>query len=95
MREILNARNTDNCYLLAIMTTYVKTDQLAEVLTLIQSLMGEPKPPKAPHLKQKLTKLYAEDALKYVCWLVDADKLFDLALSVYDFKLVLMVAKYT
>ncbi|CAL1711610.1 unnamed protein product [Somion occarium] len=34
-----------------------------------------------------------EDAVKYIIFLVDADKLFDTALGMYDFSLVLMVAQ--
>lgn len=35
-----------------------------------------------------------EEAVKYVIFLVDADRLFDTALGMYDFSLVLMVAQY-
>lgn len=35
----------------------------------------------------------AEKALEYICWLVDVDKLFDIALGLYDFDLVLLVAQ--
>lgn len=35
-----------------------------------------------------------EDAVKYIIFLVDADKLFDTALGMYDFALVLMVAQH-
>lgn len=35
-----------------------------------------------------------EDAVKYIIFLVDADKLFDTALGMYDFSLVLMVAQH-
>lgn len=35
-----------------------------------------------------------EDAVKYVIFLVDADRLFDTALGMYDFTLVLMVAQH-
>lgn len=35
----------------------------------------------------------AEDAVKYAIFLVDADKLFDVALGMYDFSLVLLVAQ--
>lgn len=35
-----------------------------------------------------------EDAVKYVIFLVDADKLFDTALGMYDFSLVLMIAQH-
>ncbi|KAK0195983.1 pol II transcription elongation factor [Armillaria mellea] len=36
-----------------------------------------------------------EDAVKYIIFLVDADKLFDIALGVYDFSLVLMIAQHS
>ncbi|TBU27865.1 IkappaB kinase complex IKAP component [Dichomitus squalens] len=35
-----------------------------------------------------------EDAVKYIIFLVDADRLFDTALGMYDFSLVLMVAQH-
>ena len=40
----------------------------------------------APHL--------VEDAVKYIIFLVDAATLFDLALGMYDFSLVLMIAQH-
>ncbi|KAJ3932076.1 MAG: IkappaB kinase complex IKAP component [Lentinula lateritia] len=36
-----------------------------------------------------------EDAVKYIIFLVDADKLFDTALGMYDFSLVLMIAQHS
>ena len=35
----------------------------------------------------------AEDALKYVLFLVDVNEIYDIALGTYDFDLVLMVAQ--
>ena len=35
-----------------------------------------------------------EDAVKYIIFLVDADRLFDTALGMYDFSLVLMIAQH-
>jgi len=35
-----------------------------------------------------------EDALKYIIFLVDANSLFDTALGMYDFSLVLMIAQH-
>jgi elongator complex protein 1 len=35
-----------------------------------------------------------EDAVKYMIFLVDADKLLDTALGMYDFSLVLMIAQH-
>ncbi|GAA5885604.1 hypothetical protein JCM16303_001478 [Sporobolomyces ruberrimus] len=37
----------------------------------------------------------AEDAVKYIIFLSDANKLFDLALGMYDFTLVLMIAQHS
>ncbi|KIY46095.1 IkappaB kinase complex, IKAP component [Fistulina hepatica ATCC 64428] len=36
-----------------------------------------------------------EDAVKYIIFLVDSDKLFDTALGMYDFSLVLMIAQHS
>jgi hypothetical protein len=35
-----------------------------------------------------------EDAVKYIIFLADANQLFDIALGMYDFSLVLMIAQY-
>ncbi|KIJ66069.1 hypothetical protein HYDPIDRAFT_174791 [Hydnomerulius pinastri MD-312] len=45
------------------------------------------------HLRDSQPDL-VEDAVKYIIFLVDADKLFDTALGMYDFSLVLMVAQH-
>ncbi|KAG8220454.1 IKI3 family-domain-containing protein [Butyriboletus roseoflavus] len=45
------------------------------------------------HLRDSQPDL-VEDAVKYVIFLVDADRLFDTALGMYDFSLVLMVAQH-
>ena len=39
------------------------------------------------------TKVGAEEALKYLLFLVDVNELYDIALGTYDFDLVLMVAE--
>lgn len=40
----------------------------------------------------KSVKLGSKEALEYVSWLVKADRLFDVALTTYDFDLVTLVA---
>lgn len=40
-------------------------------------------------------KLGSHEALEYVSWLVKADRLFDVALTTYDFDLVTLVATQT
>jgi len=37
----------------------------------------------------------ADDAIKYIIFLSDANRLYDVALSLYDFNLVLMVAQHS
>ena len=36
-----------------------------------------------------------EDAVKYIIFLSDVDRLYDVALGMYDFQLVLMIAQYS
>jgi elongator complex protein 1 len=36
-----------------------------------------------------------EDAIRYIIFLTDVNKLFDVALGMYDFQLVLMVAQFS
>ncbi len=36
-----------------------------------------------------------EDAIKYIIFLSDVDKLYDVALGMYNFQLVLMIAQYS
>lgn len=36
-----------------------------------------------------------EDAIKYIIFLSEVDKLYDVALGMYDFQLVLMIAQYS
>jgi elongator complex protein 1 len=33
--------------------------------------------------------------LEFVCWIADANKIYDVALTTYDLELVALVAKYT
>ena len=37
----------------------------------------------------------ADDAIKYIIFLSDANRLYDVALSLYDFNLVLMIAQHS
>ena len=43
-------------------------------------------------LTKEQSKLGAKEALEYVSWLVNANKLYDVALTLYDFDLVTLVA---
>ncbi|KAJ6488261.1 pol II transcription elongation factor [Mycena vitilis] len=70
-------------YINSILTAYmVKTPPDPEAgLALLLRLRDSD-----PHL--------VEDAVKYIIFLVDADRLFDTALGMYDFSLVLMIAQH-
>lgn len=46
------------------------------------------------HLRAERVPAAVEDAVRYIIFLVDADTLFDVALGMYDFSLVLLVAQH-
>ncbi|CAG8433717.1 10419_t:CDS:10 [Diversispora eburnea] len=81
IREVLETLDSKT-YLKSIITTYVRRSppDLESSLGLLVKLKD-----KDPDL--------AEDAIKFSIFLVDADQLFDVALGMYDFRLVLMVAQ--
>lgn len=86
---------------LSILTSFV-TKSPAEVesaLRWVQELKRKTsaKPLKPPHEIESTTetKVYAEDAIKYLSWLVNPDKLYNVALSMYDLELTSQLAKYT
>ena len=86
-------------YLLSIITAHVKKlePELETVLLRIKHLTEddgqdshrESTTPQAGEVK----RISAEEALKYTLFLVDVDRLYDVALGMYDFQLVLMVAE--
>ena len=90
--------------MLTILTTYVRSNppQVEDALKLIKARRGNIKLFHFSFSKKRIEKeisgkeentISAEKALKYVCWLVDVDKLYDIALGMYDFPLVMMVAQ--
>ncbi|KII95516.1 hypothetical protein PLICRDRAFT_96071 [Plicaturopsis crispa FD-325 SS-3] len=81
-RAVLEKKDLSR-YVNSILTAYVvKTPPDREAgLALLLRLR-----PSEPHL--------VEDAVKYIIFLVDADQLFDNALGMYDFSLVLMIAQH-
>ena len=46
------------------------------------------------HLGVESVPAAVEDAVRYIIFLVDADTLFDIALGMYDFSLVLLIAQH-
>ena len=83
-------------YLLSVITAHVKKSEpeLETVLLRIKQLSeresGAREEPKSGPEEKRVS---AEEALKYVLFLVDVDRLYNVALGMYDFQLVLMVAE--
>lgn len=101
MRKHLVTINKDNKYLTSILHTHTKKSppEYLPALKLVQSLkILEKNKLKLEELVSGATKPLngsADKALEYLCWVVNADTLFDFALKTYDFELVIMVAKHT
>lgn len=82
VREELESRDMEK-YINSILTAYIvkrPPDLEAGLGVLLQ-------------LRERLPSA-VEDAVKYIIFLVDADTLFDVALGMYDFSLVLLVAQH-
>lgn len=60
----------------------------------IRNDIGYPIPPLMMSFFADTEPRIVEDAVKYIIFLVDADRLFDTALGMYDFSLVLMIAQH-
>ena len=87
IRKLLLTENNKSSgdYLSTILITYIKQNPhlYLDALKLVQKLKIENKTEKA------------DKALEFLCWMVNANTLFDFALITYDFELVIMVAKHT
>jgi len=106
IRQALQKLDKDK-YVLTIMTSYVKEDALEIVLDEIvklKSLEGvmEEKEPVPPHLNPQTMhkfkhskKIGSKEVIEYVCWLADANKLYEVALSTYNLDVTVMVAQQT
>lgn len=83
--ESVSKENPDKDYITSKLTTYAKMSppDLESAITLISNL------------RVSSGIAVSEDALKYLIFLVDSEKLYSVALGMYDFKLVLMVAQHT
>lgn len=89
MCEVLMSKGLDR-YLLPIVTTHVKRNNLEEVLQIIWDVKKLETHPKATLIESAVK---AQDALKYLLYLVNINELYDVALGMYDFQLVLFVAE--
>uniref|UniRef100_A0A8B9S867 Elongator complex protein 1 n=1 Tax=Apteryx owenii TaxID=8824 RepID=A0A8B9S867_APTOW len=74
-------------YCLSILTAYVKKSppELETALQKVHDLRG--------NISPDVTAVSAEEALKYLLFLVDVNELYDYSLGTYDFDLVIMVAE--
>jgi elongator complex protein 1 len=75
-------------YLLPVLTTYVRkqTDKdLADALIRVKAA-------KEAERKSGQLVVSADEAMKYLLYLVDVNRLYDVALGLYDFDLVMLVA---
>lgn len=45
-----------------------------------------------PIIRKKVSETKWDQALEFVCWLADANKIYEVALGTYDFDLVKLVA---
>jgi elongator complex protein 1 len=88
----------------SILTAHVSKSppDLEAGLALLLRLRGEEEFPMESLFIKPLTIIHlesdqeiVEDAIKYIIYLVDADRLFDCALGMYDFNLVLMIAQHS
>lgn len=88
LRNCLSSSTDSKERILPLLTTYVKKntiDDLEKALNVIKELkLQESAGSKLP--------VTSDEALKYLLYMVNVDQLFDVALGMYDFDLVLLVA---
>jgi len=105
-RTLLATMKTDEAkYIYNVLVVYSKSNppRLADGLRLIKQVKdrsgNQNAPRKPPHLvmssQPQPNTLHFKDLLKYFCWLVSAEALYRLALSLYDLDLAVMIAEFT
>jgi IkappaB kinase complex, IKAP component len=88
MRHAMLCQKNADRYLLPVLTSYVRkqTDKdLAEALVKVKTVR-ETERESGQHV------VSADEAMKYLLYLVDVNRLYDVALGLYDFDLVMFVA---
>uniref|UniRef100_A0A8B9TK49 Elongator complex protein 1 n=1 Tax=Anas platyrhynchos TaxID=8839 RepID=A0A8B9TK49_ANAPL len=87
MMRVAMERIDPEKYCLSILTAHVKKNppELEIALQKVHDLRGSISP--------NVTAVSAEEALKYLLFLVDVNELYDYSLGTYDFDLVIMVAE--
>lgn len=88
VKEHLEKRLDRDTKILPILTTFVKkntVEDLEKALIIIKDL-------KVQELSGSKLPVGSDEALKYLLYMVDVNNLFDVALGMYDFDLVLLIA---
>lgn len=80
------ARDATSKYLLPMITAHVKRKNFEAALELIRSV-------RLAESDGKTISVSSQEALKYLLYLVNVNELYDVALGMYDFDLVLFVAQ--
>lgn len=101
LRSVLEQKDLKK-YVNSILTAYVvkSPPDHESGLAVLLRIRGQPDDLFVSSIDQSLTASkdtdpnLVEDAVKYIIFLVDADRLFDTALGMYDFSLVLMIAQH-
>ena len=102
VRQVLERRSIIQ-YVYSILTAYVmkKPAEYEAALSLLLRIRGELRNSSLLYCTDIYYSLsdenpeLVEDAVKYIIFLVDVDKLFDTALGMYDFSLVLLIAQHS
>lgn len=88
MRDAMLRRQDADRYLLPVLTSYVQKQSdkdLADALIKVKTV-------KEAERRNGQLEISADEALKYLLYLVDVNRLYDVALGLYDFDLVMLVA---
>ncbi|XP_068622441.1 elongator complex protein 1 [Battus philenor] len=88
IQKQINKRNDKNDKILPLLMTYIKKntiEDLENALLIIKQL-------KAEEMVNNKPVIGSEEAIKFLLYMVNVDELFNVALGMYDFDLVLLVA---
>lgn len=88
MRDAMLCRQDADRYLVPILASYVQKQSdkdLADALIRVKTVKEAEKRHEKLHVS-------ADEALQYLLYLVDVNRLYDVALGLYDFDLVMLVA---
>lgn len=88
---LIAKKSTKTKFVLPIITAYVKQNQLEAAMTVIIDLRKQGSSNNSNN-KADDSEIDAQGALKYLLYLVDVNQLYNVALGMYDFDLVLFVA---